>query len=258
MMRRTRVAAIAALLAGAGALSCGDVPTLDEGIAYISAVELPAPSVAAGDQLRDSTGAVAPLRIHAFDRNDVEIPDVVATFVPVSVPAPITIGEDGVVTADDTVSAVQDVSLVGRVGDRLQTTVITLHVVSQPDSMANSSAAAVEHALPALDTMRVVVTGINSRSTRVAVPGVVVRYRIAGVFGSNTGQASAILTLDGRTPARPDSTFSADTTDASGATSRTLVVAGTGVDSVVVFARGLSLRGTPLRGDSVRFVLRVK
>jgi len=48
-----------------------------------------------------------------------------------------------------------------------------------------------------------------------------------------------------------------DTTDQSGAVSRTLVVAGTGIDSVVVFARARSLNGMRLRGDSLHFVLRV-
>ena len=66
-------------LAGVGiiaaALACGEVPTLDQGIAYISTIILPAPAVAVGDQLRDSLGNVAPLRIEAFDRNDEQLPD---------------------------------------------------------------------------------------------------------------------------------------------------------------------------------------
>jgi hypothetical protein len=256
--RRVLAATAAAMLA-AGALSCGEVPTLEGGIAYISPVVLPAPAVAVGDQLRDSLGNVAPLRVIAYDRSDVEIPDVPASFVPVTVPVPITIGEDGTVTASDTVTAVQTVQIVGRVGDRLQTTPATLLVVTQPDSMVNSSAAALSTTLPALDTMRVVVTGVNSfGASRVAVPGIVVRYRIAGVFGTGTQGLTTVLTLDGRTISRPDSLAAVDTTDSFGETSRTLVVAGTGVDSVVVYARARSLRGVPLRGDSLRFILRVK
>lgn len=247
----------ASVLLAATMLACGDVPTLGGGVAYISPVILPALAVAAGDQLRDSAGNVAPLRIIAYDRSDAELPGVAAVFVPTSLPAPITIAEDGVVTASDTVSTVQTVQLVGRVGDRLQTTPASLLIVSQPDSMANASPAASTRNLPALDTMRVVVTGVNRAGSRVAVPGIIVSFRIGGVYANEPDGATAILTLDGRTVSRPDPAFSVDTTDTAGQVSRTLVVAGTGVDSVVVFARALSLRGTPLHGDSLRFILLV-
>jgi hypothetical protein len=78
------------------------------------------------------------------------------------------------------------------------------------------------------------------------------------VFGTDMQGLTTVLTLDGRTISRPDSLAAVDTTDSSGEASRTLVVAGTGVDSVVVYARARSLRGVPLRGDSLRFILRVK
>ena len=89
------------------ALSCGEVPTLDQGIAYISPIILPSPAVAVGDQLRDSVGNVVPLRIEAFGRNDERLPDPAATFLTTVLPSPITIGADGIVTASDTVSAVR-------------------------------------------------------------------------------------------------------------------------------------------------------
>jgi hypothetical protein len=251
--RRTVMCAIAV----AGAFACGDVPTLDDGIAYISPIILPSPAVAAGDTLRDSLGNAAPLRVMAFDQQDAALPDPVATFLPTSVPAPISISEDGIVTASDTVSAAQTVQLVARVGARLQTTTASLFVVSQPDSIAQSSAEVFETALPALDTLRVKVTGLNSRNTRVAVRGIIVTYRIA-VYGPAPESGTAMLTLDGRTISRPDSLAAVDTTDQEGVAERTLVVAGTGIDSVVVFARARSLKNMPLRGDSVHFVLRVK
>jgi hypothetical protein len=242
----------------AGAFSCGDVPTLDDGIAYISPIILPSPAVAAGDTLRDSLGNAAPLRVMAFDQQDAALPDPVATFLPTSVPAPISISEDGIVTAADTVSAAQTVQLVARVGGRLQTTTASLLVVSQPDLIAQNSAEVLETALPALDTLRVLVTGLNSRKIRVVVPGIIVRYRIAAVYPSATASGTAMLTLEGRTISRPDSLAAVDTTDPSGVAARTLVVAGTGIDSVVVFAQARSLKNMPLRGDSVHFVLRVK
>jgi len=253
MRRRTFLLGVSV---AAAALACGEVPTLDEGIAYISPIILPAPAVAVGDQLRDSLGNVAPLRIAAFGRNDEPLPDPQATFLPTVLPSPISIGEDGIVTASDTVSAVKTVQIVGRVGSKLQTTAVSLLVVPQPDSLGRTSDSLKTVALPALDTLRVTVTGLNRSGARVAVPGIAVRYRIAGVYPSSASTATAILTLDGRTVSRPDSTMAVDTTDASGLASRTLVVAGTNVDSVVVFVRARSLRGVPLRGDSLRFILR--
>ena len=241
----------------AAALACGEVPTLDQGIAYISPVILPAPAVAVGDQLRDSLGNVAPLRIEAFDRNDGQLPDPQATFLPTVVPSPISISDDGIVTASDTVTAVTTVQIVGRVGSKLQTTAVSLLLVPQPDSLARTSDSLTTAALPASDTLRVTVTGVNGAGTRVAVPGILVRYRIAGVFGPGADSATAVLTLPGGALSRPDPRMAVDTTDASGLASRILVVAGN-VDSVVVFVRARSLRGAPLHGDSLRFILRPK
>jgi len=242
-------------IAVAAAVSCGDVPTLDQGIAYISPVILPAPAVAIGDTLRDSLGIATPLRIDAFGRNDELLSPPVATFLPTILPSPISIDASGIVTAAESLTTVQTVQLVGRVGNKLQTTTVSLLVVPQPDSLDRTSPD-VTGALPAIDTLRVTVTGLKRDSTRVPVPGIIVRYRVR-VFGPSTESATAFLTLDGRTVSRPDSLAAVDTTDASGIASRTLVVAGTGLDSVVVLVRARSLRNVPLKGDSSRFIFRV-
>ena len=238
-------------------LACGDVPTLDQDIAYISPVLLPAPAVAIGDQLRDSLGNVTPLRIEAFGRNDEQLPDPEATFLPTVLPSPISIDANGFVAATESTTAVHTVQIVGRVGSKLQTPPVSLLVVPQPDSLGRTSDEVRTSALPGLDTMRVTVTGLNKSRTRVPVPGIIVRYRITALYGAGAASATALLTLDGSIVSRPDSLVAVDTTDASGVASRTLVVAGTGVDSVVVFAHARSLRGVPLKGDSVHFVLRV-
>lgn len=251
-----RAAWLSGLVLAAATLSCGEVPTLDEGIAYISPIILPAPAVAIGDTLRDSLGVAAPLRIAAFGRNDEPLPDPAATFLPTVAPSPISISGAGIVTASDTVSAVRTVQVVGRVGNKLQTTQASLLVVPQPDSLDRTSDAVVTRALPTFDTLRVTVTGLNTARTRVTVPGIVVRYRVAGVYGPGRDTAAVFLTLDGRTASRPDSLVAIDTTDASGLASRTLVAAGKGVDSVIVIVRARSLKNVPLKGDSLRFVLR--
>ena len=239
----------------AATVSCGEVPTLDQGIAYISPVILPAPAVAIGDTLRDTLGFATPLRIDAFDRNDQLLPPPAATFLPTILPSPISIDASGIVTAPDSVTSVQTVQLVGRVGSRLQTTTVSLLVVPQPDSLDRASPD-VTGALPAIDTLRVTVTGLKRDGTRVPVPGIIVRYRV-GMYGPATDSAAAFLTLDGRTVSRPDSLAAVDTTDASGIASRTLIIAGKGLDSVVVVVRARSLRNVPLKGDSSRFIFRV-
>jgi hypothetical protein len=246
---------VAAVAAVALALACGEVPTLDQGIAYISPIILPAPAVAIGDTLRDSLGVATALRIEAFGRNDEPLSDPAATFLPTVVPSPVAISEAGLVTASDTVSSARTVQIVGRVGSKLQTTPASLLVVPQPDSLDRTSAAVVTRALPAIDTLRVTVTGLNAARTRVPVPGIVVRYRIIGIFGPDAASAPVLLTMDGNKVSRPDSLAAVDTTDASGLASRTLI-AGSGVDSVIVVVRARSLRNAPLKGDSLRFVLR--
>ena len=113
----------------AASFSCGEVPTLENGIAYITPVLLPSPAVAAGDTLRDSLGIATPLRVRAFGRDSQEITGFTVTFVPTALPADVDIDGNGYLIARDTVRSVQ---LVGRIGDRLQTSVATLLIVPQP------------------------------------------------------------------------------------------------------------------------------
>ena len=69
------------------ALACGSVPTFADGIAFISAIQLPSIAIEATDTLRDSLGHVAPLRIDAFDVNEQPVAGVKPSFVVVTLPA---------------------------------------------------------------------------------------------------------------------------------------------------------------------------
>src|SRR5882672_2560345 len=124
---------LAAIAACIVAFSCGSIPTLADGIAYISPIQLPALAVAAGDTLRDSLGRVTPLRVNAFTANDDTIPGVLARFIVATVPAGVKVDTNGIVTAFDSLVTVQ---IVGRIGDHLQTAPSNLAVVAQPDLMA--------------------------------------------------------------------------------------------------------------------------
>ncbi len=124
---------LVACAAGIAVLACGEVPTLDDGIAYITTIKLPAPAVAAGDVLRDSTGAVAPLQVLAFGSDDQLVAGTTATYVVSPVDTGVHIDAAGVVRVSD---SLRTVNIVGRVGDRLQTIATSLQIVAQPDSMA--------------------------------------------------------------------------------------------------------------------------
>jgi hypothetical protein len=252
MTARLRPALLAAASLTAIAIACGEVPTLENGIAYLLPLELPAPAVAVGDTLRDTLGRAAPLRVRAIGRDGAEVTGLSATFLPTALPARALIDTNGYVVAGDTVGTVQ---IVGRVGSSLQTAPVALAVVPQAGAAAaTSSLRLTVAALPALDTLRVTVTGPYHGATT-AVAGVIVRYRITS-FARSGADARAVLAADAGAVSRTDSTAAVDTTDANGLASRVLVVSGTGVDSVAVRASATNFRGIAL--PALDFVLRVR
>ena len=234
-------------------IACGDVPTFENGIAYISPIVLPAPAVAVGDTLRDSLGRVAPLTIIAYDRNDAVLTGINATYLISSLPPGATIDAAGRVVALDTLGTVR---IVGRVGDRLQTEPTPLEVVPQPDSIAKTGVVDSLKPVVASSPLQVNVTGVRG-SSRVPVRGIVVRYRIANLYPARTIDPALVFFTNGL---RTDLTRAVDTTTANpGTASRTITMVSTqGVDSVAVEASANDLRGRPLHGSPVRFVIPVK
>ena len=224
-MTRQRVIGFvgAALVAGSVALGCGDVPTLQDGVAYITGVELPLPAVAAGDTLRDSLGRVAPLRVRAFGRDSQEITGLEVSFLPTVLPAGVTIDENGILVARDTVGSVQ---IVGRVGDRLQTTIATLQIVPEPMFIARpdgDEAGDTAIALPALRPFPVTVKGVY-RGASTTVIGIIVRYRIDSLRPRTLPAGSAILTNAAGAASRPDLTMAVDTTVTGGTATRSVLI----------------------------------
>ena len=249
-------------LAGATALAvaCGDVPTLENGIAYYTPVQLPLPAVALGDTLRDSLGVARPLRIRAFTRDSQEVTGLSVFFLPTTLPSLVKIDSaTAYVVANDT--ATGTVQIVGRIGDRLQTSVASLLVVPEPTTIARADNAAGDTALsqPVLRELPVTVTG-TYKGASATVNGIIVRYRIDSLVPSTLPPGSAILVNDGALPTRPDSTIAVDTTSAQGVAMRQLlVVAGNGVQRVYISASARRLHdGQPLAGSPVRFVVDVK
>jgi hypothetical protein len=257
-MIRASTRVIGAVAIAACTLSCGEVPTLQDGVAYITPVQLPLPAVAAGDTLRDSLGRATPLRVQAFDRDGQEITGLATTFLPTSLPSVVTIDASGYVVARDTVGTVQ---IVGRVGDRLQTTPTTLLVVPAPVSISRVAGDELGDtllALPALRALPVRVAGIF-RGAATGVDGILVRYRIDSLRPAGPTGRAILLNASGF-PLRPDSTIAVDTTKSGGTATRSVLVqAGAGVDTVFVSASARRLRdGGPLDGSPVRFIVAVR
>ena len=244
------------------ALACGDVPTLEGGIAFISPIILPSPAVAFGDTLRDEAGVVAPLRVFAVDNAGDTVESVEPTFVVTSVPGrSVTILPNNLVSGD----SVRTASIVGRVGTRLQTTPAQLNVVYQPDSMAAGSAttsnfpAPAEGEITSTVPLSVNVTSLGS-GTRTGVPSIIVRFVVTAIYPLTTTvpDTSVVLIDDQNRFALPDGLLSVDTTDASGNASRRIRAVPFGFDSVAVLVSAKNLKGVPLPGGPIRFVVSTK
>jgi hypothetical protein len=239
---------LAALAVAVAVIACGEVPTLEGGIAYISPVQLPAPAVAAGDTLRDSLGRVTPLTIIAYDRNDAPITGVNATFLVSTIPAGVTIDANNRVIAFD---SIRTVAIVGRVGDRLQTQSIPLEVVPQPDSLELGTPAD-SLRTAATSTIQVKVSGLRG-GTRVLVKGIIVKWRITNMYPARPVDSTVVFFGNGRTVTTDT------TTSGSGVSNRTIgITTAAGLDSVAVSATANNLRGQPLKGSPRRIVIPVK
>jgi hypothetical protein len=261
MRPRRLLAGFAATVAVVTALSCGDVPTLPEGVAYISGVVSPSLAVAAGDSLRDSLGNVAPLRVYAFGRNGDTLSGIPVRFLVTSLDPGVRIDEaTGILVASDSVRAVR---IVGQVIDLLQTPEYTLQVVPQPDSLQQAVVNDSIRAHPTLqaivsDSLTVTVSGVRN-GTRVGVPFILLRYEITRLVPATAGagQPDSVFALvndlnrfDPRAPR-----VSLDTTNASGMASRRVRVSTDAFDSVYVTVTARNLKGKLLKGSPATFAL---
>jgi hypothetical protein len=255
------LAGFAASVAITTALACGDVPTLPDGVAYISAIVSPSLAVAAGDSLRDSLGHVAPLRVFAIGRNGDTLPGIPVVFRITSFDTGIKIDNTtGYLLASDSVRAVR---IVGQVINLLQTPEYTLQVVPQPDSLqqaiVNDSIRA-NATLQAIvsDSLTVTVSGLRN-GARVGVPFILLQYQIARLVPATAGAGlpdsvfALVNDLNRFDPKAPR--FSLDTTNASGTASRRVRVSTDAFDSVFVTVTAKDLKGQLLKGSPATFAL---
>lgn len=201
-MRRRHALVVATLLVAA-VTSCRDVPAPAGGVLSLSPLLLPAPAVVAGDTIRDSTGAAAPLRVIAYgvDGEPVD-PQPTPTFVVLDSGAHVS----GAWLVGDRAGAT--VKVVGAVAG-IQTQARSVLVTLRPDTLvaADSTHQVRRFTFPrdtaASADLNVLVR--NTVATPTGVDGVIVRYEIAyapPVVGSG---ATAVL-LSGSVASSRDTT----------------------------------------------------
>lgn len=258
-----------ALLAGAAlvviGLACGEVPTLPGGIAYISPVILPSPAVALNDTLRDSLGVVTPLKLFAIDNEGDTVSTVTPLFVVTTVPGPsVRLTPTNLAIGD----SIRTAQIVGQVGTRLQTPVALLEVVRQPDSMSASTGTSGRFPAPSAGAVTSAVSlGVSvtsppptSTAARAGVKAIIVRYAVTRIFPASASIPDTTLVLidDAGRFLLPTGRFATDTTDPAGIATRQIRAIPLGFDSVEVTAIANNLRGVPLRGSPIRFVVTTK
>ncbi len=255
--RRGRLALGAAALAFAAG-ACVDLGTGVDGISYLEFDGIPWPSLIAGDTMRDSTGAAAPLRASAYDASGHLITG--AAFQFVTLDTGVAIDAAGFLRStgrrDGTVRVV---AIVGG----LQTDDRTVRVTRRPDSVFAMSAvrdtllyAVPDAASNLAEEMRIRLVSADSTDFGPGVGGWLVRWRT--VHGSDTlsNADTAWVVLQSTTGARR----AVDTTGTDGSSGRRLRVFGprlaTAIDSFIVLAE-VRRHGVAVAGSPVRFVLRV-
>jgi hypothetical protein len=236
-------------------VACIDM-TSPKGVASISLLLVPSPSVVVGDVMRDSLGAPAPLELIAYDATGHPLSGVTPSFFITDSLAPGHLKGDTVVGDKFGLFHV-----IGQIGN-LQTPSVPIFVTSAPTQIA---------ALGQLDTLRapfgtdsttrgqstpmVALTGASDS----AAQGYIIHWSLGYVPPAQAGKQAVFL------GAVSTNRAATDTTDITGHASMSVFVvtpylndpalatAG-GVDSVEVFA-AVSYRGAAVPGSPVRFLI---
>jgi hypothetical protein len=252
--------------------ACVDLSAPNDKPASISQVQLPAFFVVEGDTLRDTLGNAVPPSIIAYDGAGNALTSFESRFfITDSAPA-LHFNPDSTLSATqpgDTAGATAHI--IGQIAG-LSTAAQTIYVTVRPDTLRRESTSS------GFDTLEYVPNTSADSSAAVktlnlstvihgaggaAVPGVFVRYALKTQAASSSTTALSVYLRDDGNKVFPFGTSTPDTGNASGVTSRTLVVngkyfpAGQGPDTVVIEATAM-YRGVALRGSPLRFAVRLK
>jgi len=257
-----RIVASLVTIAAVTTIACVDM-SAPKGAASISQLLLPSPSVVVGDTMRDSTGAVKPLNVIAYDGNSVPISGLATTFFITDSGAAAHLTGSHFVIGDKQGT----VHVVGQVSG-IQTAAASVPVTVAPTALALAS--------PAADTLRVPVAKDTSASIGTlaigatlkgkgdtAALGFIVKYDIASAPATIAGSTTPAIFIG----ADPTKASPVDTSDASGV-SRSVIVRpfllaneqqylNGKADSVVILI-STSYRGVSVAGSPIRVVLPLK
>lgn len=243
------------LVAGSAAAvtACTDINTDPKSVASIAIDTIPAPFVLDGDSLRDTLGVARPLHATAYNPQGAVLTGVPIVFRSADRRVHVD-SVSGYVTADSVRPT--PIRIVAQAGG-LQTVPDSIFVVPAPDSVVAVNAAdsllysLKDSTLNVSSPLSVKVLHRNGTTTPDLVHGYLVSYAIT--YPSDTVLAQ-LIGLDGRASR-------VDTTRADGTAGRRIrlrpIRLTAATDSVVVLAM-IRVRGVPVTGAPLRFVLQVK
>ncbi|MBI2797133.1 MAG: hypothetical protein HYX65_10555 [Gemmatimonadetes bacterium] len=237
-----------------GALACGDIAGTPGGVLSLRFDSLPASAVVVGDTLRDSLGAVAPLRATAFDGAGRVVAAAAVRFVALDTGIAVD-SLTGQVTAS--VRRATPARVVAGVGS-IQTSPKLLSVSNRPDTLSKSGTnpTITYVTVPRTDPANSVSLGVRVGS----LPAV------AGTSADSTTEKWAVRYVLVRA-----ATVAADTTrleggivntpwsvSAAGSAAKTLRVVprlGTRLKDTVIVDAVVTWKGVAVRGSPVRFIV---
>ena len=206
---------IAVTVAGAAAwwlISCREVPAPENGVFSLSPVRLPLPGLVAGDTMRDSLGAVAPLEIIAYGADGEPLsPQPATTFIVLDTIAHTA----GVLLIGEEPGTARVLGAVGT----LQTQPIPVKITLSPDVLVAADSVLHHKSYSILSGDTVIVSpDLNVLVQHVGTPNagveaVIVRYTIDQAPPSN-GQGPTVVLYSENAPSMRD------TTDGSGRAAR--------------------------------------
>jgi hypothetical protein len=264
---RRWLAPVILAVAALAAFGCTEIGSNPSAAVSMSFDTLPYPSVVVGDSMRDTSGAVANFRGHAFNGQNAEIPNAPIKYFSLDPNALSVDSTTGKAFADSLrSSAVTVMASINGLQIRK-----TIDLVASPDSLFTNGDTSLTYVLPDTGTiaadlntsvpLQVKVLHNDSAGFTSPVRSVVVRYTItypaaSATTGTPSDTTHAAFLLSDLTRARS----SVDTTDISGLAARRVrvrpgLLAGA-TDSVVVMATA-RYRGVDITGSPARLVLRV-
>lgn len=260
---RRRLLALAAM--GGAVAACFGVSEPPGGIASISQVLLPSPSVVRGDTMRDSTGAASPLRAYAFDQAGDTMKALVPTWIALG--KRLHVDADGFVIGDTAgKDSVGVVATLGPVQTPPRGIIVTVEPTTITPGTLNDTIDFDPLASDTLSVGKSLTLTLTGPGDTAAV-GFVVLYEIThGPPARDTAPAAMIVSGRAR--------WARDTTDASGQVGRSAAInrnalesnwlstaitapGGTILDSITVAAT-VRTRGWPLSGNPLTYVVIVR